>query len=89
MRNVYFAALFENAPEAIALLDEHDNIMRINRQFTSLFGYSDDDAVGKNINDLIVPKELVEEGQKLTAQVAGGGLHRDVFHHGLAPADLS
>ncbi len=71
-RNVYFAALFENAPEAIALLDERDHIMRINRQFTTLFGYSDDEAVGKNINDLIVPKELVEEGEKLTAQVAGG-----------------
>ena len=71
-RNVYFAALFENAPEAIALLDEHDHIMRINRQFTTLFGYTDDDAVGKSINDLIVPKELVEEGEKLTAQVAGG-----------------
>jgi diguanylate cyclase (GGDEF)-like protein/PAS domain S-box-containing protein len=71
-RNVYFAALFENAPEAIALLDEHDHIMRINRQFTTLFGYGDDEAVGKNINDLIVPRELVEEGEKLTAQVAAG-----------------
>src|SRR5687767_4413032 len=27
-QNVYFAALFENAPEAIALLDEHDHIIR-------------------------------------------------------------
>ncbi|MEP6856851.1 MAG: diguanylate cyclase [Gemmatimonadales bacterium] len=71
-RNVYFAALFENAPEAIALLDEHDHIMRINRQFTTLFGYGDDEAVGKNINDLIVPKELVADGRNLTAQVAAG-----------------
>ena len=71
-RNVYFAALFENAPEAIALLDERDHIMRINRQFTTLFGYGDDEAVGKNINDLIVPKELVADGEKLTAQVAAG-----------------
>ncbi len=71
-RNVYFAALFENAPEAIALLDEHDHIMRTNRQFTTLFGYAHEEAVGKNINDLIVPRELVEEGQKLTAQVAAG-----------------
>ena len=71
-RNVYFAALFENAPEAIALLDERDHIMRINRQFTTLFGYGDDDAVGKNINDLIVPRELVTEGEKLTAQVSAG-----------------
>lgn len=71
-RNVYFAALFENAPEAIAVLDEHDHIMRINRQFTTLFGYGDDEAVGKSINELIVPRELVTEGEKLTAQVSAG-----------------
>ena len=71
-RNVYFAALFENAPEAIAVLDERDHIMRINRQFTTLFGYGDDEAIGKNINDLIVPKELVTEGERLTAEVTAG-----------------
>jgi diguanylate cyclase (GGDEF)-like protein/PAS domain S-box-containing protein len=71
-QNVYFAALFENAPEAIAVLDERDKIIRINRQFTTLFGFSDAEATGKSINDLIVPEELVEEGEKLTAKVAAG-----------------
>jgi len=71
-QNIYFAALFENAPEAIALLDEHDHIIRTNRQFAGLFGYAHEEAVGKNINDLIVPRELVEEGEKLTAKVAAG-----------------
>lgn len=71
-QNAYFAALFENAPEAIALLDSHDNIIRTNRQFATLFGYAHEEAVGRNINDLIVPKELVEDGQKLTATVAAG-----------------
>lgn len=71
-QNVYFAALFENAPEAIAVLDEKDEIIRINRQFATLFGYTDREATGKNINDLIVPKEFVEEGEKLTAKVAAG-----------------
>jgi diguanylate cyclase (GGDEF)-like protein/PAS domain S-box-containing protein len=71
-QNVYFAALFENAPEAIAVLDGKDKIIRINRQFTTLFGYSDGEATGRSINDLIVPKELVEEGEKLTAKVAAG-----------------
>jgi len=71
-QGVYFAALFENAPEAIAVLDEKDRIIRINRQFTTLFGYGDGEATGKNINDLIVPKELVDEGEKLTAKVAAG-----------------
>jgi len=71
-QNVYFATLFENAPEAIAILDERDRIIRINGQFTTMFGYTDGEAIGGNINDLIVPKEMVEDGVKLTARVAAG-----------------
>ncbi len=71
-QNVYFATLFENAPEAIAILDEHDHIIRTNGQFTTMFGYTEDEAVGQNINDLIVPSELVDEGEALTSRVAAG-----------------
>jgi diguanylate cyclase (GGDEF)-like protein/PAS domain S-box-containing protein len=71
-QNVYFAALFENAPEAIAILDEDDHIIRINGQFTSMFGYTESECLGQNISDLIVPQELVEEGRRLTARVAAG-----------------
>jgi diguanylate cyclase (GGDEF)-like protein/PAS domain S-box-containing protein len=71
-QNVYFAALFENAPEAIAVLDEQDHVIRINRQFNTLFGYTDEEVVGKSINDLIVPNELVDEAAQLTAKVAAG-----------------
>src|SRR5213078_4906256 len=71
-QNVYFATLFENAPEAIAILDEHDHIIRINGQFTTMFGYTEDESVGRNINDLIVPHDLVGEGEHLTARVTAG-----------------
>jgi diguanylate cyclase (GGDEF)-like protein/PAS domain S-box-containing protein len=71
-QNVYFASLFESAPEAIAILDEHDHIMRINGQFTALFGFTEDEAVGKDINNLIVPEELFQEGLTLCAKVAAG-----------------
>src|SRR3954462_8964877 len=71
-QNVYFATLFENAPEAIAILDEHDHIIRINGQFTTMFGYSEDESVDQNINDLIVPSEMVVEGKELTMRVAAG-----------------
>ena len=71
-QNVYFASLFESAPEAIAILDEHDHIVRTNGQFTALFGYSDEEALGKDINALIVPEELAEEGQTLCTKVAAG-----------------
>ena len=69
-QNVYFASLFEGAPEAIAILDQHDRIMRINGQFTALFGYTEKEAVGEVINDLIVPEAYAEEGESLGARVA-------------------
>jgi diguanylate cyclase (GGDEF)-like protein/PAS domain S-box-containing protein len=71
-QNVYFAALFENAPEAIAILDEHDHIIRINGQFTRMFGYTEDEAVGQNISELIGPADLIDEGANLTSRVAAG-----------------
>jgi diguanylate cyclase (GGDEF)-like protein/PAS domain S-box-containing protein len=71
-QSIYFATLFENAPEAIAILDERDRILRINGEFTRMFGFSDRESVGKTINDLIVPAELVDEAVALTGRVASG-----------------
>lgn len=71
-QNVYFASLFGSAPEAIAILDDRDHILRINGQFTALFGFTDEEAVGRSITDLIVPPELLEESGNLTARVASG-----------------
>jgi diguanylate cyclase (GGDEF)-like protein/PAS domain S-box-containing protein len=71
-QNIYFATLFDNAPEAIAILDERDHVIRINGQFRMMFGYTEEEAVGQSINDLIVPPELVAEGENLTARVAAG-----------------
>ena len=71
-QNVYFASLFESAPEAIAILDQHDRIMRINGQFTALFGFTEEEAVGEVINGLIVPEEFAEEGESLCTKVGAG-----------------
>ena len=68
----YFTHLFEGAPEAIAMLDDEDVVLRINSQFTQLFGYSGVETVGRNINELIVPRELDEEGRNLSDQVHRG-----------------
>ncbi len=37
----------------------------INREFTNLFGYTFEEAVNKNINDLVVPDDLKEEAIKI------------------------
>jgi diguanylate cyclase (GGDEF)-like protein/PAS domain S-box-containing protein len=71
-QSVYFQELFESAPVAIVILDENDRVLRINNEFTRIFGYGADEAVGRRINDLIVPDELRQEGLDMTAQVASG-----------------
>jgi len=71
-QNVYFQELFESAPVAIVILDEHDRVLRVNGEFTRIFGYGADEAMGARINDLIVPDELRDEGLEMTAHVAAG-----------------
>ncbi len=68
----YQEELFEGSPDAIVILDNNDRVLRINREFIILFGYSEAEAIGKQINDLIVPPKLEEEGHSLTAKVARG-----------------
>ena len=53
--------LIDSAPEAIVITDIDDNISIINKEFTVLFGYTSDEAINKNINDLVVPDDLKNE----------------------------
>ena len=64
--------LIESLPEAIALLDQDDRVVRINREFTRLFGYTPEEAVARPINDLIVPVQLIEEGVKFYRAITDG-----------------
>jgi PAS domain S-box-containing protein len=57
-----FQQLFENISLGIALLDEKDRIIQINKQFENIFQYHEQEIKGKFINDVIVPLHLKEEG---------------------------
>jgi PAS domain S-box-containing protein len=72
--------LFEQAPEAIALLNARDEVMRVNREFTRLFGYSQEESFQKPINDLIAPGDLGPGAQELTKELTGGRrVERETF----------
>jgi PAS domain S-box-containing protein len=71
-------SLFEQAPQAVVLMDKDHQIVRVNREFTRLFGYSQQEAGGRRLFDLIVPdeshdevrqySELVEQGRRVEAE---------------------
>ncbi len=46
--------LFEQAPNAVALVDGQDRLVRVNREFTRLFGYPRHEALGRRLSDLIL-----------------------------------
>jgi PAS domain S-box-containing protein len=72
IEKTYLEELFENAPEAIVTLDNDDRILKINKEFTNIFEYTAEEAIGKYINDLIVPEDLKEEAFKATTDVSIG-----------------
>jgi diguanylate cyclase (GGDEF)-like protein/PAS domain S-box-containing protein len=69
---VYFEELFEASPEAIAVLDADDRVVRVNRAFETLFGYTESEVQGRTINALIVPAEQQANAMTLTHEVATG-----------------
>jgi PAS domain S-box-containing protein len=66
-------ALFEQAPDAVAILDADDRVIRVNREFTRLFGFPQDEVVQHPINDLIVPERFATSAAEYSVQIRSGG----------------
>ena len=66
----YFENLFNEVPEAIVISDNAGKIIRINEEFTRMFGYSRQEVVGRQIDELIAPQE--PGALAVTASVARG-----------------
>jgi PAS domain S-box-containing protein len=63
LTNSFFEEIFERAPEGIAILGVEARVVRVNREFTRIFGYSQDEAAGRDIHELIVPPDRRQEAQ--------------------------
>ncbi|HEV7800164.1 MAG TPA: PAS domain S-box protein [Burkholderiales bacterium] len=65
--------LFELAPAAIVLTElDPPRIIRVNREFTQMFGYTPEEAVGRSLRDLIAPGELRAEFARNSNSVLAG-----------------
>jgi PAS domain S-box-containing protein len=45
--------LFDQTPEAVAVTSDDGRVVRVNRQFTLLFGYAPEEAIGRRLEELI------------------------------------
>src|SRR6184192_636666 len=97
IQKAYLEQLVECAPKAISILDGQHRIVRINGEFTRMFGFSPEEAIGRRIDSLIVPPDrssetqwigdVLRQGQKVsleTKRQRKGGMLVDVFVSGAA-----
>lgn len=72
LQKSYFQQLFENSPEGIVLLDNHDRIVNVNKGFETLFQYPLNEITGKSINEFLVPENLSEQASQMSLFVLKG-----------------
>jgi len=69
----YFETLVKTSPVAVAVLDHTSLIQDTNPAFDTLFGYSANETLGQDIDNLIVPKTNQAESRDNTETVIRGG----------------
>jgi PAS domain S-box-containing protein len=70
----FFEALLKNNPVAIAILDMEHKITTCNPAFENLFGYSEAEVIGKDIDPLVTSDTLYSEASEFTQMVLSGSL---------------
>jgi PAS domain S-box-containing protein len=78
VQRAYLDQLVECAPEAITILDTYHHVTRINTEFVRMFGFTLEEALGRPLDELVVPEdrtaesdwiqEAVEKGQKVALE---------------------
>ncbi len=72
VESAYLNRLFEGAKEAIVLTDKECRPIRINSEFTRLFGFTMKDFGNRPLDDFIAPGKLLEEAHEVTKSSARG-----------------
>ena len=65
-------ALFELSPDAVILTDDDFHVLRVNKEFTRMFGYTPEEVAGQWLPNLIVPEELRAEALNYRDRLISG-----------------
>ena len=66
-----YRQLFENANDLIYVHDLEGNFISINKAAKSIFGYTHNEALSTNLDEIVVPEHLDRIKQKSTSKMAG------------------
>jgi PAS domain S-box-containing protein len=70
----YFEAVVQNSPVAIVTLDLAGHVVELNPAFERLFGFSREEALGRDLDALINTQETLAEAEGYTEAAASGEL---------------
>lgn len=69
----YWENLFENSPEAIAFSDSKGKLKKINSKFCELFGYSEEEVLGRSLDSLFArSRTQFEESVNMSRMISEG-----------------
>jgi len=66
LRRQYLEQLFENSPDALAVVDTSFRVLCVNQEFQRVFGYSDAQVLTHHIDPLILPPDRAAEAHWIT-----------------------
>ncbi len=64
--------LFDNSSDAIITIDLEDRVTSWNRSAERIFGWKSQEIIGKNLPELIIPKDLKDEREKIVHDALSG-----------------
>ncbi|MDZ7682957.1 MAG: PAS domain S-box protein [Fodinibius sp.] len=63
-----FRNLFLKAPASIVMVGPDNKVKNVNESFEELFGYSEDELKGRDIDEVLVPEEEYEDAPKMPGE---------------------
>ncbi|GEM_PF-1810889 len=72
VQKAYFKQLFENSPDAIAILNINSEVININESFTELFNYEIEEIKDKQINEFLAPEKYKKEAYEVSNRICSG-----------------
>ncbi|HTT22205.1 MAG TPA: PAS domain S-box protein, partial [Candidatus Sulfotelmatobacter sp.] len=71
-RSQFFEQMFRSSPDGLSIADSDHRVLWANHAFASMFGYSDDEVVGRPLEDLVVPSNRLSESTWVIECLAKG-----------------